>query len=365
MKMKTFFVIIFICLSGCKEDSTKTERISSTDPCSIKFDADNYLFYASDDNILFERNKNKDSLSNVHLLEFKEDSVFLNTKKTLLPAFNKDYLKLEKEFIILNTMPRTLGKNRKSTDFLTKYDKDLQMILKRDMNISKYPSGNSFIIGNDDKLFYITDGFEFKQKPKLVISQIDNSFNILNQKIIERQRDVFKSNPLQSIFIEDFGVLVVSDLTYHNNEKPMFKIEMFDLNLNKKWDKNLEVNSVVHLGYSNSENKIFLVTKKAENKISFWDYNGNKQVLDYDLNNQLISVTSNDKNIFLLENGQEGKFVTKIDFLGKKIKKLEIPIKSQLSEENTNKLIYKQNQLFLISINNSKNLLTVTKIQDI
>ncbi|QLG44501.1 hypothetical protein [Costertonia aggregata] len=362
MKIKVVCMIIVFLFSGCKENSVIKKEINNEFPYSIKFNNDSYLSYTN--NVLFERHKSKDTLSNVHFIEFKNDNIDLNTKRMILPSFNKDLLELTDELIILNTRPRTQGKNRKSTDFLTKYDKNLKEVLRKDMDISKYPSGNSFIIGDDDKLFYITDGFKFREKPKLIISEIDDSFNVLNQKIIERKiGDVARCDPVQSIFIRGVGLVVISKLEYRNNSHK-HKIEMFDLNSNETWSENL-MDPVKHLGYSEKEKKIFIVTEKEGDEISIWDYKGNKQVADYVTNVEPISIISNDDTIFLLEKHQHEGIITKIDFSGKTINTLNIPVKLQADKENiTNTLIHRQNQLYLVCLDNFKNLLTVNKIQD-
>jgi hypothetical protein len=279
----------------------------------------------------------------------------------------KDYLKLQSGFIQLKTQPRTLGENLKSTDILTKYDKNLNIVLKKDMDISKFPNGNCFIIGNDERLFYISDWFAGVNSKeavasKLIISEIDKSFNILNQKLFKNENNDFDYNPEKCVFIENTGIVIVSGMSYFEGRSPLFKIEMFDLDLNLKWSEGFEANSIQSLGYSNTENKIFLVTEKEGTKINFWGYEGNKQKTDYNLNSSLISVTSNNDGIFLLAKNQEKNDITKINFSGKVIDKINVPKKIEINENNKTDLVYRENQLFLISIDNDKKLLEIDKI---
>lgn len=364
MKIKILLIIIFLFFYSCKEKNANNEISVEKDFYLYSKKFNGHLSFHSDMDILVE---NKDSLSNLHFLKFKKDSLVFITKKFTQPPFVKDFFKLKKEFVMLNTMPRTLGKNRKSTDFLTKYDEKFQVSIKKDMDISKYPSGNSFIVGGSDKLFYITDWFSIdliKDSRKLIISEVDELFNITNQKVLKREKDGFKYNPIKCIFIEDIGIVIVSDLSYYNGKNKKFKIDMLDLDLNTKWSEELAANSIIYFGHSKSEKKIFLISEKEKTEIEIWNYSGKKSLMDYNLKKKPLSVTSSDNNIFILNNHQEKSFITKINISEKIIDKIKTPLEIKLKEANINNLIYRDNQLFIVNIDNAKKLLTVQIVKN-
>ena len=308
--------------------------------------------------------KNYREGSVIHFIDFKEDSLIFSKKILKVPVFVQDFFIKEKEFIMLNTMPRTLGENLKSTDFLTKYDENFKIILKKDMNISKYPDGNCFIVGNNEKLFYINEGFNvnsYKDNRKLIISEIDDSFNIINQKSITKNISNFKYEPVLSIFIEKIGIVVISNHSKINGDNPMYRIDMFDLELNLKWSEDLTVDNVSSLGYSKLENKIYLITKKSKSQLLLFDYLGKKSLFHFGIEHDVISVVANDNNIFSFGKGLESHQLVKIDFSGKVISKKDIPVSLIPNAMNT-KLYYQNNVFFLVSIDNNKNRLFVDKI---
>ncbi|MGG6230999.1 hypothetical protein [Tenacibaculum sp. SDUM215027] len=368
MKSKFFIVIIVLyCFLSCKKNTNKISKQEFYPYCK-NFSTDGALTYDNETEILFQRFRYSDNRSGkVHFLNIKNDTVIINTKKVkkLPPVFIEDLFLLKENLIVLSSIPRTLGENLKSTDSLIKYDKNLQVLEKKDMDISKYPRGNGFIIGDSDRLFYITEGFKYMKTPELIISQIDTSFNIKNQiKIKTKEKGAFRYYPLKSVFIKDIGIVIVSTITYHNREKPIFKIEMFDFDLKKQWSQDIEASSIIDLGYSISKNKIFLISEKQGNKINIWDFKGNRQTKTYYSTAKLISSTSNDNYIYILNNEGKETFVSIIDYSGEIIDKVKKSTFIQTKESETNMLKYKRNQLFLITINNYLNTLTITKLKD-
>ncbi|WP_435254218.1 hypothetical protein [Tenacibaculum sp. A30] len=358
-------ILLLSCSVSCQKNTNKISN-KQTSTYYKKFSEGGYLTYDDETEILFQKFHYSDNhTSKVHFLDIKKDTVVVNTKKIKAPPFIKDFFLLEKNLIVLSSIPRTLGKNLKSTDSLIKYDKNLQVLEKKDMDISKYPAGNGFIIGGSDRLFYITEGFKYKKTPELIISQIDTSFNIKNQiKIKTKEKSAFRYYPLKSVFIKDIGIVIVSTITYHNREKPIFKIEMFDFDLKKQWSQDIEASSIIDLGYSISKNKIFLISEKQGNKINIWDFKGNRQTKTYYSTAKLISSTSNDNYIYILNNEGKETFVSIIDYSGEIIDKVKKTTFIQIKESETNMLKYKQNQLFLISIDNYLNTLTITRVKD-
>ena len=300
MKNQLFMIILVLSFLSCRNETNKKNIVKAElYPFSQKFDQNGYLSYNSKTDILFLKfHYSNNHLNETHFLILKKDTILIDTLKIKTLPFYKSFLKFKNQFISLNTKPRTLGKNLKSTDILTKYDENSRIVLKKDMDISKFPNGNCFIIGNNHRLFYISDWFAAANskraaESKLIISEIDTSFNILNQKLFKNKNSEFDYNPAKCIFIENTGIVIVSYMSYFEIKDLPFRIEMFDLDLNKKWSENFEANSLVSLGYSKNEKKIFLISEKEETKINFWDYDGNKQKTDYTLDTNLISSTSN------------------------------------------------------------------------
>ncbi|MEL0650822.1 hypothetical protein V6246_05265 [Algibacter sp. TI.3.09] len=368
MKIKLILVIILLSLLACQKIDKTNLNVKKFYPYTLKLNKNSSLWYDRNHDFLYEVSQNGDGLNiNFQFYELKKDTITVNTKKIELPPFYKDIFTQKNDFIILHTEPRTLGKNLKSTDILTKYDENSRILLKKDMDISKYPNGNCFIVGNNERLFYISDWFAAANskraaESKLIISEIDTSFNILNQKLFKNKNRDFDYNPAKCIFIENIGIVIVSDMSYFEIKGLPFKIEMFDLDLNKKWSENFEANSIVSLGYSKTEKKISLVIEKEGTKVNFWDYEGKKQEKQYHFNSDLISLTSSDDNIFLLTKNQEKNDITKIDFSGKVIDKINLPKNIEINKKKEINLAYQENQLFLISIDNDKKLLEIDKI---
>lgn len=361
MKYQIILSVLMLCFFSCKKKPVVQLVKEGFYPYSLYFNKNTHLTH--DNDILFERKINRDSLSKIHFLKFKNDSLVFNTNELKLPVFYKDYLEFDKEFILLNTSPKTLGKNRKSTDFITKYDENFNIIKEKNLDIPKYPSGNSFIVGGHNKIYYITDWFEFNKKTKLVVSQLSDSLSIINQTTIPSKELDYLYNPLVAKLIEDVGIVIVSEISNFKHSRQLFKIDMFDLNLDLKWSKKLESDSITHLDYSESEKKIILISKQNNNeKIQFWDNLGDESLQEINLKNQLISVASNDNNIYFLTNDKDNKLI-KVNFSGEIIEKTKIPCDVNKIRGNTKKIIYKNNQLFLINIDNHENLLLIERIK--
>lgn len=352
-------VVIFVFFFSCKnEKNNKALKKANFYPYTKKFDGD--ISFAKDVNFLVEK---QDSLSDIHFLKFEKDSFRFLTKRVKLPSFRKGYLKLKDGFILLNTRPRTLGKNLKSTDFLTKYDESFKVLLKKDMDISRYPSGKSFILGGDNKKFYVNELFSVTSKKdtrNLIVSEIDDSFIIKKQKVLTNKKGHgYKYSPVKSIFIENIGIVVVSDLSDFRGKQTLFRIQMFDLDLNEKWSQDLNIDKVFSLGYSKSENKIFLLTKNDKSKLQFWDYLGNKLPFDYVLDDRFRSIAYTDNSIYIFSQGKERDSIAEVNFSGELVKKSAI---SQNTSEGADILFYENNQLFLMNINNFEKLLTLNKL---
>lgn len=363
MRFKIVLSILFCFFLACKKKQNTNNQLVKKYfyPHSQYFEKGSYITY--DNDVIFERKSNRDSLDEIYFLKFKNDSIIFNTKEIELPAFYKDYLKFEKEFFLLNTAPMTLGKNRKSTDLIVKYDEKLNIIKKRDLDIPKYPSGNSFIVGDDNKLFYISDWFEFNKKTKLVVSQINDSLSIVNQKKITSKERGYLYNPIECKFINDVGIVIVSEISEFEGNSRLFKIDMLDLDLNLKWSCKLEADLISYLGYSNSEKSIFLVSNKANDiSINLWNITGDKTLKNIDFKNKIISATSNDNDIYILSNAIDNQ-LRKISFSGKKIEENIIPYDINKAIKNTGKLIYKNNQLFIADINNRESLFFIERIK--
>jgi hypothetical protein len=181
-------IIIILCISACKNNP---EEKKSFYPFTMELFNDAYSLYMSEEDILLEWRNERDGLSEIHLLRYEDDTLIFNTERIVLPSFIKGFIKYNSNYILLNTCPRTLGSNLKSTDFLTRYDKDFQVVISKDMDVSKYPSGNCFVLGNNGRLFYITDTFKFYLKFGLAIFEIDESFNIVNKRILKAEAKAY------------------------------------------------------------------------------------------------------------------------------------------------------------------------------
>lgn len=365
MRIRSIFLMLFICFFSCKDSKTWRKEAKNFYPYSLNFDSDNTLLYFKNKDLLFEKRRDRDSSSNIHFLNFQKDSLFIKSKKIVLPSFIQDFQVSNNTSFLINTHPRTLGENNKSTDFIITYDKNFKELSRKDLDISKYPSGNSFLVGNNENIFYITEWFSIDSKTdsrKLIISEFDSLSNIVNQKVIDRKKNAFKYNPIKCMFIDDVGIVIVSDLSYYNGKSPSFRIEILDLKLKEKWSEEIQTDSIISLGYSNAERKIFVVTESVERQVHIWDYSGKKLVTENNFNNNIISVASNDHNIFILEVKPESKMIIKVDFFGKIVGKIKLPTDSKSDKRNISELIYRDNQLFLIDIDHAKNQFNVNLI---
>ena len=363
-----FKLYLFFLFFACKKKKDITPLTNDFYHYSRYLNDNHYFEFYDNKNVLLDRATNWDSISTVDFLSFQNNNILFDKKKIKLPTFSKDFFQLDTGFVVLNTIPRTLGENTKSTDVLTKYDKNFKIVLKKDMGISKYPNAMCFLLESDERLFYISDWFSgvnsnSESESKLVISEIDKSFNILNQKKFENANNDFAYNPIKCMVIESKYLVVVSNMSYFEADKFPFKVEMFDLNLNKKWSEYVDANSIMHLGYLKSKKKIFLVKDTKETSVIYWGLNGEKEEINYHLNTELISATESDDVIFLLSTNNDNAAVTKISLLEDKVEKALISNDVEVGERIKIHLIYRNNQLFLITIDNGKVLLEIDNIK--
>lgn len=347
-----YLIIIVLLLFSCNKKINKDVVAEEFYPQRIKFKKKSYLSYDKKNQILFER---LDSLSSVHFLEFKKDTILLNTKEVILPSFIKDVHVFQDGFSFLNTHPRTLGKNKKTTDFITKYDKESKIIIQKDLDVSKYPSGNSLVVDNGKDLFYLTSGFKFREKRKLVVSKIDDSLNLSQIKFFENQSMNSKYNPIECIVIKDIGIAIVSEVSEFQTDNTIFRIDMLDFDLNIKWSKEFVDEEFLFLGYSQTEKRIYAVTKGSVFKVKFWDSFGGKIIPDYNLELNIKSAVSNDDSIYLLGEKSGKTLVENIVFTGNKFKKKTKVLKNTKYDF----LTLRDGTLFAIYINNeNKTMLT-------
>jgi len=363
MIYRVVFLFSFILLFSCKSKVESTTEVKTFYPKTINYTPGGYLFHDLDHDLLFERNGSVDSLNATYMFDFGKDSLVVNRKKLAPPTFYKSFLSLDHVNYVLETKPRTLGKNNKSTDILTKYSKDFQVELKKDMTVSKYPSGNGIVIGDKNRLFYITDGFKHKENRKLVVSELNDALEIINKKTIDREESNKLYNPLECILIENEGLVIISNLSKQSaGIDKKHRLEMFDFDLNVVWSHDLYADAIISLELSKSEKRICLVKNQGGCHVSYWDYNGNKIGNNFSTESSVVSVATSDKNIFLLDSSSENKLVTKLDFAGNKMADLDIPYKIEITEKKTSELVYRQNQLFIVEIDNSQSKLLVNRI---
>lgn len=341
------FLLASIILNCKKKTSTKLNTTNkSIFPYSKTFEG--HLSFNEKLNVLLEK-KGRNTLSAIHFLDLKNDSITFETKKLKLPNFIKDFSTFKNHFHLLNTRPRTSGKNQKSTDIIRKYDSTFNAILQKDMNISKYPSGNSLLINSENQLFYITDGFEFKKNNTLIISELDALLNIINQKTLKIKQTETLYNPLKCILIKDLGLVVISDISDYNKKGGNYRIDVLDLDLNLKWSKDISAKQIISLGHSAKKKCIFLVSEDEMCNIQFWNYSGVKITPTIHNSNSIPNcVTYDDQFIYLLSNTGDKNYITTINLLGNSERKKLVKTDSIKNKH----LIRRDNTIFSVSIDN-------------
>lgn len=354
MKMKLFLGIFICCLYSCKK-STNNTPVKKSFPYYKTFSKKGNLSYNNKTEILFEMMKDADS---VYFFYLTKDTIIVSSSSIIkapsFNRFNKDFHFYKGNFYQLNTHPKTLGKKHKSTDYITVYDTLFNVIKNKNMDISKYPNGSAFLAGDNKKLFYVTDGFKFKESSKLVLSQISDSLTILKQRILKSSNKKAMYNPIKTIFIPNVGILVISSSSYFNVKEANYTLELFDINFNKRWLKKIDTTPIIALNHIKSTNKIIITTK---NKVQFYDVKGNN-LNNYILEGEVINLALSNNAIFLLVKKSEKMAIHKVSLLGKLINKKEVLI----NQNNNAYLKYKDNTLFLLAIDNHKKSLHIDKI---
>lgn len=145
---------------GFKVIATDSIKFGSSDQiCDIRKTIDgNYrmFIYAYEENdIPFRLNQFMINLS-------KEGKEISNQKVSFKPPLC-DYIELEYEFYTITTLSVTMGKDY-SHDYLSKYDKDWNLIWKKELKTEIYPAGSSFLLFKNNELTLITDNYNRKEK---------------------------------------------------------------------------------------------------------------------------------------------------------------------------------------------------------
>ena len=128
--------------------------------------------------------KQTDSSNSENLISFltlKKDTLLWKTKKTDGSESFNNLTKIKNRYLRPSTIPRTLGKNLRSTNVIAKYDENFKFLSSKEFDLGTYPSAESFIIANENNLIHISNLFNHGKAEELILRECNLNFEILRE----------------------------------------------------------------------------------------------------------------------------------------------------------------------------------------
>lgn len=339
-----FYIIIFLFITSCNKTTTAKKSFY---PFIKKMDISYNISIDQFENstIITQTHndiKQTDSSNSENLISFltlKKDTLLWKTKKTDGSESFNNLTKIKNRYLRPSTIPRTLGKNLRSTNFIAKYDENFKFLSSKEFDLGTYPSAESFIIANENNLIHISNLFNHGKAEELILRECNLNFEILREvKYSTQIKSSFR--PIFSQKYDDKHFILIADKSSYEKRMNNYDISLFDNNLILKWTKQIQLNNITNALFL-SKTKTLIITNNINNNetINTYDYKGDFLKSITISNFKIDEIIANNDSFFV-----QGKYDNGIS----KILKLDNKAKI-LSEEIIDYTNYYEQQKFIVS----------------